>query len=191
MRALWPEIRELVGPRRGLLTAGLVLVAINRICGLVLPASTKFLIDDVIGQRRADLLAPLVGAVVAATLIQGITSFGLTQMLSKAAQRLIADMRRKVQAHIGRLPVAYYDSNKTGALVSRIMTDVEGVRNLVGTGLVELVGGLLSAAIALVLMLRISPLMTGLTFVSLLAFGLLLYRAFGRLRPIFRERGEV
>jgi ABC-type multidrug transport system fused ATPase/permease subunit len=157
----------------------------------VLPASTQYLIDDVIGNRRAEWLLPLIGGVVAATALQGVTAFALTQLLSKAAQRLIADMRRKVQAHIGRLPVAYYDSNKTGALVSRIMSDVEGVRNLVGTGLVELVGGLLSAAIALVLMLRISPLMTSLTFVSLLAFGLLLYRAFGRLRPIFRERGEV
>src|SRR5688572_11671772 len=191
MRALWPEIRELVGPRRGLLTAGLVLVAINRICGLVLPASTKYLIDDVIGQRRADLLAPLVGAVLAATLLQGITSFGLTQMLSKAAQRLIAELRRQVQAHVGRLPVAYYDANKTGALVSRIMTDVEGVRNLIGTGLVELIGGLLTAAIALILMLRISPGMTGVMLLSLAVFGLVLYRSFGTLRPIFRERGKI
>ena len=111
--------------------------------GLVLPASTKFLIDDVIGKRRTDLLLPLVCAVVAATVVQGVTSFALTQLLSKAAQRLIAELRRKVQAHIGRLPVAYYDANKTGALVSRIMSDVEGVRNLIGTGLVEFVGGLL------------------------------------------------
>jgi subfamily B ATP-binding cassette protein MsbA len=181
----------LVRPRRRLLAAGLVLIAVNRMCGLVLPASTKFLIDDVIGQRRADLLLPLVGVVVAATLVQGVTSFGLTQMLSKAAQRLIADMRRQVQTHVGRLPVAYYDANKTGALVSRIMTDVEGVRNLVGTGLVELVGGLLTAAIALVLMLRISPGMTGVTLASLAVFGLVLYRSFGTLRPVFRERGKI
>jgi subfamily B ATP-binding cassette protein MsbA len=181
----------LVRPRRGVLAAGLMLIAVNRVCGLVLPASTKFLIDDVIGQRRADLLLPLVGAVVAATLVQGVTSFGLTQILSKAAQRLIAEMRRQVQAHVGRLPVAYYDANKTGALVSRIMTDVEGVRNLVGTGLVELVGGLLTAAIALVLMLRISPGMTGVTLVSLGVFGLVLYRSFGTLRPVFRERGKI
>ena len=191
LRALWPELVALIRPRRGLLAAGLVLIAINRVCGLVLPASTKFLVDDVIGARRADLLLPLVGAVVAATLVQGITSFGLTQMLSKAAQRLIADLRRQVQAHVGRLPVAYYDANKTGALVSRIMTDVEGVRNLVGTGLVELIGGLLTAAIALVLMLRISPGMTGVTLISLVVFGLVLYRSFGTLRPIFRERGKI
>ena len=191
LRALWPELEELVGPRRGLLAAGLVLIAINRVCGLVLPASTKFLIDDVIGRRRADLLAPLVGAVVAATLVQGVTSFGLTQMLSKAAQRLIAELRRKVQAHVGRLPIAYYDANKTGALVSRIMTDVEGVRNLVGTGLVELAGGLLTAVIALVLMLRISPGMTAVTLFSVIVFGFVLYRSFGTLRPIFRERGKI
>ena len=190
-RALLPELKELIRPRRGLLAAGLVLIAVNRVCGLVLPASTKFLIDDVIGQRRADLLAPLVGAVLGATLLQGITSFGLTQMLSKAAQRLITDMRRRVRVHVGRLPVAYYDANKTGALVSRIMTDVEGVRNLVGTGLVELVGGLLTAAIAFVLMLRISPGMTGVMLASLLVFGLVLYRSFGTLRPIFRERGKI
>ena len=191
LRALWPELEELVGPRRGLLAAGLVLIAINRVCGLVLPASTKFLIDDVIGRRRADLLAPLVGAVVAATFVQGVTSFGLTQMLSKAAQRLIAELRRKVQAHVGRLPIAYYDANKTGALVSRIMTDVEGVRNLVGTGLVELAGGLLTAVIALVLMLRISPGMTAVTLFSVIVFGFVLYRSFGTLRPIFRERGKI
>jgi ABC-type multidrug transport system fused ATPase/permease subunit len=191
LRALWPELKELVGPRRGALAAGLALIAVNRVCGLVLPASTKFLIDDVIGRRRADLLAPLVGAVVAATIVQGITSFGLTQILSKAAQRLIAELRRKVQAHVGRLPVAYYDATKTGALVSRIMTDVEGVRNLVGTGLVELIGGLLTAVIALVLMLRISPGMTGVTFLAVIVFGLVLYRSFGTLRPIFRERGKI
>jgi ABC-type multidrug transport system fused ATPase/permease subunit len=191
IRALWPELMALVRPRRGLLAAGLVLITINRVCGLVLPASTKFLIDDVIAARRADLLLPLVAAVLSATLVQGVTSFGLTQMLSKAAQRLIADLRRQVQAHVGRLPVAYYDANKTGALVSRIMTDVEGVRNLIGTGLVELIGGLLTAAIALVLMLRISPGMTGVTLLSLAVFGLVLYRSFGTLRPIFRERGKI
>jgi len=161
LRALWPELMALVRPRRGLLAAGLVLIAVNRVCGLVLPASTKFLIDDVIGARRADLLLPLVGAVVAATLVQGITSFGLTQILSKAAQRLIADLRRQVQAHVGRLPVAYFDANKTGALVSRIMTDVEGVRNLIGTGLVDFVGGVLTALLSL-----ITPLAAVIPFVD-------------------------
>src|SRR5207237_3619426 len=122
---------------------GLFLMAINRVAGLVLPASTKFLLDDVIGKHRTDMLLPLVGVVLGATLVQGATSFTLTQLLSKAAQKMIADLRMQVQAHIGRLPVQYYDTNKTGTLVSRIMSDVEGVRNLVGTGLVEFVGGLL------------------------------------------------
>src|SRR5512147_265740 len=130
-------------------------MAVNRASGLVLPGSTKFLVDDVIGRRRTDLLLPLVVAVVAATIVQGLTSFALTQMLSKAAQRLIAEMRLKVQTHIGRLPVAYYDANKTGQLVSRIMSDVEGVRNLIGTGLVEFVGGFITAILSLVVLLRI------------------------------------
>src|SRR5207244_4651888 len=114
----------------------------------------------VLGKGHRQMLLPLVGAVVAATLVQGLTSFALTQLLSKAAQRLIADMRKQVQAHVGRLPVAYYDTNKTGSLVSRIMSDVEGVRNLIGTGLVEFAGGLLTAVLALVLMLRISAVIT-------------------------------
>ena len=191
LRALWPELRALVGPRRNLLAAGIVLIAINRVAGLVLPACTRYVIDDVIGKRRVDLLAPLLGAVVAATVVQGITSFALTQTLSKAAQRLITDLRRRVQAHVGRLPVSFYDANKTGNLVSRIMSDVEGVRNLVGTGLVEFVGGLLAAAVALVLMLRISPVMTGVTVATSVAFALVLMRAFGTLRPIFRERSKI
>ena len=136
-----PEIWALVRPRRGLMALGLVLMAINRVSGLVLPASTKFLVDDIIGKHRSNFLLPLVGIVLAATVIQGLTSFALTQTLSKAAQRLIAELRSRVQEHVGRLPVAYYDSNKTGTLVSRIMSDVEGVRNLVGTGLVDFVGG--------------------------------------------------
>ena len=191
LRALWPELRALVGPRRNLLLLGLVLIAINRVTGLVLPATTRYVIDDVIGKRRVDLLLPILGAVVGATVVQALTSFALTQTLSKAAQKLIADLRRRVQAHIGRLPVAFYDANKTGNLVSRIMTDVEGVRNLVGTGLVEFLGGLLAAAVALVLMLRISPAMTGVTVFTSLTFAFVLFRAFATMRPIFRERGKI
>src|SRR5207237_2202391 len=127
LRARWPELRALMVPRRGLLFLGLALIAVNRVAGLVLPASTRYVIDDVVGKRRTDLLLPLLGLVLAATLVQGVTSFALTQTLSKAAQRLIADLRQRVQAHVGRLPVAFYDANKTGNLVSRIMNDVEGV----------------------------------------------------------------
>jgi len=166
-------------------------MAVNRLSGLVLPGSTKFLVDDVIGARRIDLLGSLLGGVLAATVVQGATSFALTQMLSKAAQRLIADMRRKVQAHVGRLPVAYYDANKTGQIVSRIMTDVEGIRNLVGTGLVEFLGGLLTSAFALVVMLSLSRGMTLVTVLSLVLFALVLARAMRTLRPIFRERGAI
>jgi len=191
LRALWPQIRDMVRPRRGLLAVGFVLMVANRLSGLVLPASTKFLIDDILGKHRSDLLGPLVLAVVLATAVQGVTSFALTQLLSKAAQRLIAELRQKVQAHVGRLPVAYYDANKSGALVSRIMTDVEGVRNLLGTGLVEFAGGLLTAGFALVVLLRLSPLMTGLALAFVLAFCIVLRKSFRTIRPIFRARGKI
>jgi ABC-type multidrug transport system fused ATPase/permease subunit len=191
VRLVLPELWELIVPRRGLLGLSLVLMAINRVSGLVLPASTKFLIDDIIGKRRAEWLPRLVGAVLLATLIQGATSFALTQLLSKAAQKLIAELRRKVQSHVGRLPVAFYDAHKTGSLVSRIMNDVEGVRNLIGTGLVELAGGLLTAAIAFFVLLRISFWMTAVTFLSLLVFGGVLGKAFSVMRPIFRERSRI
>jgi len=191
LRALWPDIWALVRPRRGLFAIGFVLMVINRIAGLVLPASTKFVVDDVIGKRHTELLAPIVLAGVGATLVQGITSYGLTQLLSKAAQRLIAELRRRVQAHIGRLPIAYYDANKTGTLVSRIMSDVEGIRNLIGTGLVEFAGGLLTATIALIVLLRISQIMTIVTFAVLAVFVVALNKAFATMRPIFRERGRI
>jgi ABC-type bacteriocin/lantibiotic exporter with double-glycine peptidase domain len=190
-KAMWPDLWALVRPRRALLLLGLLLMAVNRVSGLVLPASTKYLIDDVIARRRTDLLLPLVAAVVGATLLQGLTSFALTQSLSKAAQRLIAELRRNIQAHVGRLPIAYFDANKSGALVSRIMNDVEGLRNLIGTGLVEFVGGLFTAALALAVMLWLSPAMTGVTALSLLVFGGFLLSAFSTMRPIFKERGKI
>jgi len=182
---------ELVRPRRALLAIGFGVMVINRVSGLVLPYSTKFLVDGVIVKRHLELLKPLVLLVLGATLVQGITSFCLTQLLSKAAQRLIAELRQKVQAHVGRLPVTFYDSTKTGTLVSRIMTDVEGVRNLIGTGLVEFAGGLLTSAIALVVLFRISALMTLLAFGFLLGFAIALNQAFATIRPIFRERGKI
>ncbi len=185
------DIWDLVRPRRWALALGLVLIVINRAAGLVLPASAKYLVDDVIGKRHIAMLAPLVGAVLVATVIQGITSYSLTQLLSKAAQRMIAELRRKVQAHVGRLPVAYYDANKTGVLVSRIMTDVEGVRNLVGTGLVDFAGGVITAIIALIVLLRISAPLTGIALVLLAGFSLVLRRAFRVVRPIFRERSKI
>src|SRR6266849_3839246 len=170
LKSVMPMIGELVRPRRALLSFGLVLLLIGRLAGLVLPASTKFLIDDVIKKHRPDKLLMLVLVVASATLIQGITSFSLTQLLSKEAQRLITELRQRVQAHISRLPVAFYDVNKTGMLVSRIMSDVEGVRNLLGTGLVDFTGGLLTSGIALVLLVRISPAMTFIALGFLLCF---------------------
>src|SRR3954469_9062453 len=163
MKNVWPELREMIMPRRKIIGLGLLLMIINRLSGLVLPFSTRYLIDDVIGKRESALLTYLVLGVLTATLVQGATSFALTQLLSKAGQSLIAELRQKVQRHIGLLPVAYYDADKSGTLVSRIMTDVEGVRNLIGTGLVDLVGGIMTAAISLVILLYISPVMTLVT----------------------------
>jgi ABC-type multidrug transport system fused ATPase/permease subunit len=191
LRALWPQIAELVRPRWGLLLLGLLLMVISKLAGLVLPWSTKYFIDDVLGRKHTDMLLPLVGAVVGATMVQGLTAFALTQLLSKGAQRLIAEMRMKVQEHIGRLPVDYYDENKSGALVSRIMSDVEGVRNLVGTGLVEFLGGLTTSLLALVLLFRISPTLTWLALAFIAVFGAGSQVVFSRIRPIFRERGKI
>ena len=189
--ALLPDVWFLIRPRRGLLAVGFCVMVVNRVAGLVLPASSKFLIDDIIGKRHLQLLVPLALVVVGATAVQGVSSYALTQLLSKAAWRLISDLRCQVQAHIARLPVAFYDSNKTGVLVSRIMSDVEGVRNLIGTGLVEFVGGLLTATFASIILLRISVFMTGLACLILLGFGLALRKAFGVIRPIFRARPKI
>ena len=178
-------------PRRWLLTLGFGLMLINRVAALVLPYSTKFLIDTVINKHHMNQLRPLVLLVLAATVVQGLTSFSLTQLLSKAAQRLIAELREQVQVHISRLPVAFYDSNKTGNLVSRIMSDVEGVRNLLGTGLVDFAGGLVTSGIALVLLFRTSPQMTMIAVGSLVCFAVALNKAFATIRPIFRERGKI
>jgi subfamily B ATP-binding cassette protein MsbA len=191
LKELWPEIWMLVKPRRGLLFLGFLLMILNRLAGLVLPASTKFLVDDILVKKDLTYLMPLIGAVAGATLLQGATSFSLTQLLSKEAQRLITEMRRKVQVHVGRLPIRYYNANKTGNLVSRIMSDVEGIRNLIGTGLVEFVGGLLTAVLALGILFRISWQMTALSLAFLLVFGGLLGKAFNYIRPIFRERRKI
>src|SRR5207244_10871682 len=186
-----PDVWALMKPRRGLLALGFVLMAINRLSGLVLPASTKYLVDNVISKRQIQLLTPIVLAVLAATVLQGLTSFTLTQVLSKSAQKMIAELRRQVQAHIGRLPISFYDANKTGALVSRIMSDVEGVRNLIGTGLVEFVGGIMTAVIALVYLIHTSVTMTAVAFGILLVFGYGINRAFLTIRPIFRARPKI
>ncbi len=191
LKAVWPEVKKLMAPRWSLLIGSFFVMVLNRMSGLVLPASTKYLIDNVMRQHQVNLLLPIVGIVVAATVLQGVTSYALTQLLSKAGQRLITELRMQVQQHIGRLPVAFYDENRTGTLVARIMTDVEGVRNLIGTGLVEFLGGLLTAGFAFAYLIFLSVKMTLLTFGILVMFALILQRAFKTIRPIFRERAKL
>jgi subfamily B ATP-binding cassette protein MsbA len=187
----WPHVWRLIRPRRGLLALGFVLMIINRVCGLVLPASSKPFVDGVLHKRQESLLLPIIAAVLTATIIQASTSFALTQLLSKAAQRMIADLRRQVQVHIGRLSVSFYDANRTGNLVSRIMTDVEGVRNLIGTGLVDFVGGIITALFAFVVLMKISATITLIIFVVIVLFATLLQKSLRTMRPIFRERGKI
>ena len=192
LKKLWPQIWTLVAPRRGLLVAGMCLMAINRVAGLVLPFTSKPLLDKVLSPGgHPELLPRIIALVFFAMVIQAITSFSLTQLLSKAGQRLIAEMRRRVQRHVGLLPVSYYDENRTGTLVARIMTDVEGVRNLVGTGLVEFVGGLLTAALAFIYLLHRSVMVTLIVFLVVGEFVFILQGAFKKIRPIFRERAKI
>jgi len=191
LKKVFPEIWKLIRPRRLLLGGSFLLMIINRASGLILPASTRYLIDNVMGKHQLYLLPRIVGVVVVATLVQGATSFTLTQLLSMEGQRLIAELRRKVQAHVGRLPVAFYDANRNGTLVARIMTDVEGVRNLIGTGVIDFFGGVLTALFAFGYLIHLSVRMTVVTFFILLIFGLILQRAFKTIRPIFRERSKI
>ncbi|SNS27169.1 ATP-binding cassette, subfamily B, MsbA [Belliella buryatensis] len=183
--------KTIIWPRKRQLLIGLILIVISRLSGLVLPGASKILIDDVIPSNDLGLLKWLVAGVVLAISIQSITSYALTQILSVEAQHLIAKLRAKVQRHIIQLPVRFFDNTKTGELVSRIMTDVEGVRNLVGTGFAQMIGGILTAVISLVLLIYISPLMTLYVLVPVIIFGLISLKAFGKIRPIFRERGKI
>jgi len=187
----WREARQLIWERRGRLSLGLVLMVFSRLSGLVLPASSKYLIDEVIGKQRHDLLPLLAAAAGAATLIQAASSFALSQLLGVAAQRSITEMRKAVQRHVERLPVRYFESTKSGVLISRIMNDAEGIRNLVGTGLVQLVGGSVTASIALVVLFWLNWRLTLITIVTLSLFGILMAIAFERVRPLFRTRGEI
>jgi subfamily B ATP-binding cassette protein MsbA len=191
LKKVLPEVWGLVKPRRMLLGGSFVLMIINRASGLILPASTKPLIDKVMYGKQLHLLPWIVGTVLLATIVQGITSFTLTQLLSKEGQRLIAELRMKVQSHIGRLPIAFYDENRTGTLVARIMTDVEGVRNLIGTGVIDFFGGVLTAIFAFSYLIKLSVQMTVVSFIVLVIFGLILQRAFKTIRPIFRERAKI
>src|SRR3954468_12160284 len=189
--AAWKEDKALIWARRGRLSLGLALRLVNRLAGLVLPATSKFLIDDVIGRHRAEMLMPLAFAAGAATLVQAVTSFALSQVLGVAAQRAITDMRRRVEAHVARLPINYFDSTQSGVLISRIMTDAEGIRNLVGTGLVQLTGSVVTALFALAYLFYLNWYLTCITIVALAVFGGAMALAFKRLRPLFRERGKI
>ena len=187
----WEEARVLIVARSARLTLGLFLMLVSRLAGMVLPATSKFLVDDVIGKRRADLLVPLALAAGGATLLQAITSFSLSQVLGVAAQRAITDMRRRVEAHVTRLPVRYFDSTKAGVLISRIMSDAEGIRNLVGNGLVQLVGSVVTAVLALGYLFYLNWRLTIANIVALGLFAAAMTFAFKKLRPLFRERGRI
>ncbi len=183
--------KTIIWPRKNLLLLGLILIVISRLASLILPGASKYLVDEVIANKNLEMLKVLLIVVTAAILLQSVTSYMLTKILSVEAQHLISVLRAKVQKQLLRLPIRFFDNHKSGALVSRIMNDVEGVRNLVGTGLVQLVGGLLSAVICLVLLIRISPLMTLYVLVPVIIFGLISMKAFAYIRPIFRERGVL
>jgi subfamily B ATP-binding cassette protein MsbA len=191
LSAAWREARALVWAHRRRLVLGLVLMLVSRLAGFVLPASTKFFIDDVLNGGRTDLLMPIALAAGVATLVQAVTSFALSQILGVAAQRAITDMRKRVQARIMHLPVRYFDSTQTGVLVARIMSDAEGIRNLVGTGLVQLVGGLFTAVLAMGVLFWLNWHLTTITILVLLLFGGGMAYAFRTLRPLFRERGKI
>ena len=189
--AAWADARELVWAHRSRLALGAVLMLVNQAMGLVLPASTKYLIDAVIVKGRTDLLWKIALAAAIATIVQALTSFSLSQVLGVAAQRAITEMRKKVQAQIARLPISYFDSTQTGKLISRIMNDAEGIRNLVGTGLVQLIGSLITAVVAICVLFWLNWRLTSITILVLGIFGGALAFAFTRLRPLFRERGEI
>ena len=185
------EARELVWRHRRSLTIGMILMVVNRLSGLVLPASSKYVIDEVLAKNRADLLLWVALATFIAVIVSAITSFALSQVVSIAAQEAIADMRMNVQRHVLHLPVSYFDSTKTGILISRIMSDAEGVRNLVGTGIVQLVGGFFTAIVGIVVLFALNWRLTAIVLVVLITFGALMSVAFSRLRPLFRERSVI
>ncbi len=187
----WEEARELVWKHRGRLAIGLVVMIISRLAGLVLPYTTKLLMDNVVLQHQWELLPKLAAAVGIATLVDAVASFSNSQILGVAAQRAITDMRKDVEAHVMKLPVRYFDSTKSGILISRIMTDAEGVRNLVGTGLAQLTGSIFTAVMALFILFYLNWRLTSVTIVILATFGVGMGTAFSRLRPLFRERGQI
>ena len=187
----WEEARGIMWRYRYRMALGMAMMLVSRLAGLVIPAMSRYVIDDVVPNGRTDQLTLLAGAAMAATVVQASTAFGLSQVLGVSAQRAITEMRKEVMAHVTRLPIRYFDSTKTGVLISRIMTDAEGIRNLVGTGLVQLTGGLLTATIAMGVLFYLNWRLTTLTLVILIVFGISMAVAFSRLRPLFRDRGKL
>ena len=183
--------KTIIWPRRKLVLLGLLLIVIRSLAGLVLPWQSKVLLDDVVPSKDISMLYNLIGIVIAAITVQAVTSFLLTQILSVQAQYLISELRAQVQKKVLSLPISFFDNTKSGALVSRIMSDVEGVRNLIGTGLVQLVGGSFTAIVSLVILIDLNPWMTLFVFVPLSIFGYIALRAFKYIRPIFRKRGKI
>ncbi len=188
---IYHAFKTIIWPRRGLVLIGLVLIVISRLASLVLPGASKYLVDNVIANNDYVMLKWLLLVVFISLVIQAVTSFALTRLLSVEAQLLIAKLRVQVQEKVLSLPIRYFDNQKSGALVSRIMTDVEGVRNLIGTGLVQLVGGILTAIISLFLLISISPLMTLYVLLPVGIFAIIALKAFAYIRPIFRTRGKL
>jgi subfamily B ATP-binding cassette protein MsbA len=188
---VWRDARDLIRARKGRLSLGLLLMLISRAAGLVMPASSKFVIDEVIGKGRHELLIWLALAAAGATIVQAVTSFSLSQILGVAAQRSITEMRKKIEQHVLRLPVAYFDSTKSGVLISRVMNDAEGIRNIIGSGLVQLVGSVVTATLALGILFYLNWKLTLITLATLAAFGTVLAVMFKRVRPLFRMRGEI
>jgi ABC-type multidrug transport system fused ATPase/permease subunit len=190
-KAAWAETRKLMWQHRRTLGIGLVLMLINRLTGLVLPGSVKWIVDEVMGNGRTELLTPIAIATAVATVLQAGSSFALSQVISVAAQRAITELRRRVQARILRLPVSFFDATQSGVLISRVMSDAEGIRNLIGTGIVQLVGGVLTASIALAYLFYLNWVLTVATLGFLAIFGGVMAYAFTKLRPVFRERSKI
>lgn len=191
-RKIWRrEIWKLIKPRRWFLVGCCLLIIVNRFCSFAVPVSSRYLINNVMYLHQLSRLPLIIGAVAGATLIQAVTTYILDRYLAVTGQQLIAELRMKVQQHVGRLHISFYDQNRTGTLVARIMSDVEGIRNLIGAGFLDLVGGIFTAIFALAILIRISAVMTALTFAVLIAFAWFLRKAFGITRPIFRERARI
>lgn len=191
LRAAWPEAWAIVKPHRYVLIFGFALMLINRVTGFVIPVSAKFLIDDVLGKHQAFLLRPIILVMIAGAVVQATSSFCFTQLLFRASQRMVNDLRCKVQAHVGRLPVSFYDATKTGVLISRIMTDAEAVRNLLGNGMIDFIGGVLTAVAATFFLFHISPILASITLVFFTLFAIAIGIAINVIRPIVRERAKI